>query len=234
MERVIIANAYVSGEIWVEAISGEVITWDGIPGWKFYYRLSGLPPRCCEWDFFLYTNTYKKFYYKNYYISGQCENVSLRKQHRISQNMSLYNLCEVAPPEEEEATTTEDSDDDEHFFTCEPPMITTDIIEDLLKSFSHSNKVTQHHRHNDVIVDRDSLGIFAAGDGGGGDSCKHAKKIIRAISIHPTKKYVKFIIEKQQKKKMCGVCKIKRYLKEKETPYVLFTPNVSSFIMHIL
>lgn len=223
-ERFRLANAYIGGgDIWIEGVSGGEIKWKGSFGWNFYYKLSYTQ---CEWDVFLYNPELKRIHYENNYIKGDAEGVVLQKTHIISHNISLYQLAVVEPHSPPSPTTT---DDTYYYYLCEPPAIQSQVIETLMKSFSHSSK-TSSVVTSTSLIDGDSLYIVR--NCSVIKSCTHGKRRwISALSI--TYDSMKFSLTNTEEE-VCGVCKLKNYMIQKGYYRLLFTPTVTSFIINIL
>lgn len=127
----IFARRFIHNEFWIEGISNGSIIWDEVAGWNLYYRIAGVAV-CSSWHIVLYNNTFKRCYYINNLMDGECRDVEMRVVHKISQNIFMYDLFKIVPQINIPTTLVLPPPRDYLYF-CEPPIAYD--IDSLFKSF---------------------------------------------------------------------------------------------------
>lgn len=204
-----LAEMFVNEEIWIEAISNEIITWNGTDGWNFHYRISGVSQ--CDWYIFLYNPKYKQFYYRDSIIEGKCESVELRIRYKISRNAFMYNLFPVdtlstSPPI---PTTTPPG---YYPYFCEPSDKFDKV--NLFKSFPCTYAGEFDSRFDDrVLSDRGSV-VLNVPPSSIRFNCSHPSRMtLSTILIHSHDEKIKFeVYSATTKSLICSLCDMKNYL----------------------
>ena len=228
LESIILIKHYIDDIIWIEGVMNEKITWDGINGWNFYYRFSGI--KSIYWHLFLYNPSMHCIYYRDDLVEIECNNVELKKMGSLSRNVAVYNIFLPSLPtslDNDKVDNTNEIKQMYYPYFCE--RVVPCNIKDIFRSFPcklvtndkindfKMSKIKESKSNDDILIfnQEDQLSFYIPPLSSLSNVCKHrVKNFLWLILIHSHNKTILCKIlnnDNNSRNLSCYICKIKSF-----------------------